>query len=115
METFGFEMPKMDEHLGKCGLSNGNGPCRGDGVVRMPVEVTYSDEDRYYTGPYFVPYVSDEVMVVLCEDHKLNVKSEFDNALRIVRDRIEARDAAQAEVDALEAQLQAARDKLNGL
>ena len=108
-----FEMPNMDDHLTECGMVTSTGGCTEVGVVRMVVEMQYSDEDRYYTGPFFIPYMGDEVMMLLCAEHRDEVEAEHENALRIVRGRQEARTGADKEVKVLEEQLRVARAKRN--
>ena len=103
-----FEMPEFDNDVGRCGAVLSTGGCTQKAVTRMVVEVQYSDEDRYYTGPYFVPYMGDQVMVDLCEEHKDEVKIEFENALKIVSDRRKERAEADKKVKDLEEQLRVA-------
>jgi hypothetical protein len=104
-----FEMPAMDKYPGICGVVNSTGGCPNKGVVRMAVEVQYSDEDRYYTGPYFTPYMGDEVMIDLCEKHKDGVRTEYEHALKILADREKERAAADQKVKELEEELRVAR------
>lgn len=108
-----FEMPAFDNEIGACGMVNSTGGCPLKAVTRMAVEVEYSDEDRYYTGPYFRPYMGDQLMVALCEEHRDEVKMEFENALQILADREKAKVAAAEKVKELEEQLRIARADLN--
>lgn len=108
-----FEMPESDGDVGRCGMVLSTGGCTQKAVTRMAVQVEYTDEDRYYTGPYFVPYMGDEVMVDLCEEHRDEVKIEFENALRVLADRKQAKAEAAEKVKALEEQLREARADFN--
>lgn len=109
-----FKMPYMDKHVGKCGMYvyKKNGYCNQPGAVRMSVVADDSDESRYNTGPYFVPYVGDEVAVVLCEEHQGGVADEFTDAKREIEERESQRKELQAKVDAARAVLEEAEAEL---
>lgn len=108
-----FTLPEFDSDVGRCGVVKSTGGCPLKAVTRMVVELQYSDEDRYYTGPYFTPYMGDQVMVDLCEEHRDEVKVEFENAVRTRADREKAKAEAAERVQALEEQLREARADLN--
>lgn len=119
-----FEMPRTDDNVGKCGIymhgSYKDGVyqrgrdryCNEPGVVRMVVDAVDSDESRYHTGPYFVPYMGEEVMVVLCAKHDAEVRKELAAAKQMRADRQRLAEEAQVKVEKLRAELEEAEAEL---
>lgn len=119
-----YEMPYMDDLVGTCGIyqhgtyekgiykGGRQGYCNERGVVRMAVGALDSDESRYHTGPYFVPYMGEEVMVVLCAKHKAEVHAELAAAKQLISDRRRAEEEARSKVEKLRAELEEAEKEL---
>lgn len=119
-----YEMPRMDEHVGKCGIymhgSYEGGVykrgrdryCNEPAVVRMAVVTLDDDESRYHTGPYFVPHMGDEVMVDLCAEHEAEVRAELVAAKQMRADRERVAEDARSNVERLRAELEEAEAEL---
>lgn len=119
-----YEMPRMDEHVGKCGIymygSYEGGVykrgrdryCNEAAVVRMAVVTLDDDESRYHTGSYFVPRMGDEVMVDLCAEHEAEVRAELVAAKQMRADRERVAEEARSNVERLRAELEEAEQEL---
>lgn len=119
-----YEMPRMDEHVGKCGIymhgSYKDGVyqrgrdryCNERAVVRMAVVTLDDDESRYHTGPYFVPRMGEEVMVDLCAEHEAEVRAELVAAKQMRADRERLAEEARSKVEKLRAELEEAEQEL---
>lgn len=105
-----YEMPEMDEELGRCGAYHGGEVCRRRSVARVVVE-TY-DYDYDYEQAYGAS-LGEAVMVEVCVDHKDGVIAHYEQVRAAAAASQVRRSEAQVKVDAAKAALEQAQHELD--
>lgn len=94
------EAPEFDEQVGQCGAQSGYRPCDERGVARIMVAAYEYDHGEW------APYVGQCVWLVVCAEHREQIKDDYECAMAVLEADCKAADERVAE---LEAQLEAAK------
>ena len=97
------EAPQFDEGVGQCGVEGARGPCDERGVARIMVAAYEYDHGEW------APYVGEYVWLVVCAEHRKQIKDDYECAMAVEAQLEAERKAADERVADLEAQLEAAK------